>query len=314
MGQFSNILVGVDLSKGDWLASASGDTPSHFACEQAVALAAAAKKAGHQQPKVHFVAALDLDERTKRLIAESPADEQTVVRLAEQAIKLQVAEASKQGVVASYSVELGPPATVLVQLAGSEAHDLVILGTRKMGLISGMLMGSTAISLLANRKAPVWVVKPSDTDRPRRLLVATDFSPMCQQLLEYGINLAKLFNADLHVTHVAEDAKRPYLQFSQVDEAAVQRSHQKVLDTAREKLDAIAASEAASQLSKPLATHLREGVPSQVIVEQTNELEIDLLLIGAVAWGGVPGLVMGSTARQMLTSLDCSLLTLHALD
>lgn len=314
MGHFSNILVGVDLSKGDWLASASGDTPSHFACEQAISLAAATKEAGLPQPKLHFVAALDLDERTKRLIAESPADEQTVVRLAEKALKLQVAEASKQGVNADYSVELGSPATVLVERAGDESHDLVILGTRRMGRIAGMLMGGTAISLLANRKAPVWVVKPCDTDRPGRLLVATDFSPICQKLLEYGVNLARLFGAELHVTHVAEDAKRPYLQFSHVDEADIHESHQKVLTTARERLDAIAASDQASQLDKPVVTHLDEGVPSQVIVEQTKDLDIDLLLIGAVAWGGVPGLVMGSTARQMLSSLDCSLLTLHAQD
>ena len=309
MADFTNILVGVDLSRGDWLASADGNTPSHFACDQAIALAVAAQKAGTASPKIHFLASLDLDERTRWLLEQSPDDEQTVLDQAHKALLLQVACASKAGVESDCSVVIGNPRTVLVEKTAE--NDLVMTGSRGHGLLAGMLLGSTSIALLSHSTAPVWVVKPCRAGTPRRIMVSTDFSPVCNKLLDHGVKLAKLFNAELHISHVVEEAKRPFLQFSQVKDEAIAAAHEKAIGNARGQLSDLAARPDVASLSKPAVIHLTDGVPSNVVADQTRVLGIDLLLMGTVAWAGVPGMIVGSTAHKMLATLECSLLTMR---
>ena len=311
MADFKSILVGVDLSRGDWLASAEGNTPSHFSCDQAIALALAAKQSGTASPKIHFLAALDLDERTKRLLSQSPDSEKTVLKQAEDAIALQVASATQQGIEATSSVVYGSSRTVLVEQAASGGHDLVMIGSRRHGLWSGMLLGSTSIALLSHSTVPVWVVKPCRAGIPKRILVSTDFSPVCNKLFDLGVALAKLFDAELHVSHVVEDARRPFLQFAHVDNDAIIKAHDQAIAAARGRLDELVGRPDVQQLNKPVVAHLTDGIPSNVVVDQTKVLNIDLLLMGTVAWAGIPGMVVGSTAHKMLPILECSLLTIR---
>lgn len=310
MALFQNILVGVDLSHGDWLATPDGETPSHFACEQAVDVAVAANAAGHPT-RVHFLAALDLDERTKWLLEQSPDEEGTVVKQAEHALRHQVDVAAKEGVTASSSVMLGRSRVEIARQARDGNYDLVMIGTRGHGLLTGMFMGSTALELLRTSSCPVWVVKPHTPGCPQRILVGTDFSPVCHALFDRGVELAQLFDAELYVTHVVEPAKRPFLHFSKVDEQSIQMAHDEAVARAQKQLDALRLRDDVAELNKPLVVRLEDGVASTVITQQTVDLEVDLLLLGTVAWAGVPGMVIGSTAQKLLPDLACSLLTMR---
>ncbi|WP_442484676.1 universal stress protein [Aeoliella sp. SH292] len=311
MLNISTILVGVDLSHGDWRASEDCETPSHFACEQAIALAAAIGQHSGSTARVHFLATLDLDERSKRLIRQTPEGETTALDLAKQAIRRQVKLATEAGVTADSEVLMGQPRLELIKRTQEGAADLVIVGNRGHGLFAGMVMGSTAIALIHHAACPVWVVKPHDSDTPRRILVATDFSPVCDRLLAYGIELARLFAAELHVVHVIANSPRSFMQFVAVDDVELEREHVDAMRDARKKMDAIAARADVRELQSPAVVHLEEGVPNRVILEKTKEIGIDLLLMGAVAWSGMTGILLGSTAQKLLPSLDCSLLTLR---
>lgn len=311
MADIKTILVGVDLSRGDWLASPDGNTPSHSACEQAITLAASAQEAGLAEVRIHFLASLDLDERTRRLLEQSSKGEETVLQQAEQALGLQVAAAKQAGIEADCQVVIGSPRMALVECAAAASFDLVVVGSRGQGLLAGMLLGSTSTALISNCGTPVWVVKSGRNQKPRRILVGTDFSPVCNQLFDYGVKLAKLFGAELHLSHVVEQARRPFLQFSEVDQAAISQAHEQAIANARGQLEDMAARPDAAALNHPVQVHLTDGDPSNVIADQTRILGIDLLLIGTVAWSGVPGMVIGSTAHKMLATLECSLFTMR---
>lgn len=311
MPRFSSILVGVDLSHGDWIASADDESPSHFACEQAIELAAATTTDTGVAPRLHFCAVLDLDERTRRHVAEAPAGESTCVTEATEALKTHVAEASKQGVRATSSVVLGPSRVELVTKARDEGHDLVMVGSKGHGLLGGMLMGSTALSLISRCHCPVWVVKPHAPGSLNRILVSTDFSPVCERLLQHGIALAKSLRAELHVLHVVEQQPRPFLGVRPAEGGGSEVPRHGTTALARERLEALTERPDVAALPKPLVTHLAEGVAGNVVVKKTEELEIDLLLFGTVAWYGLPGLLIGSTAQRILPALKCSLLTMQ---
>lgn len=311
MLNISKILVGVDLSHGDWRASEDCVTPSRFACEQAIALAAAIAKRAGTQPEIHFLAMLDLDERSKRLINASPEGEMTALGLAREAIRQEVELAAEAGVSANSEVVMGRPRVELVKHTQNGAADLVIVGSRGHGLLTGMLMGSTAMALIHHAACPVWVAKPHRYDTPQRILVATDFSPICDRLLDYGIDLARWFDAELHIVHVVAKTPPSFLQFVTVNEGTLEREHDDTMRDARKKLEAIAARPEIRELEESAVLHLEEGVANRVILEKTKELDIDLLLMGTVAWSGMSGIMVGSTAQKLLPTLECSLLTLR---
>ena len=61
----------------------------------------------------------------------------------------------------------------------------------------------------------------------------------------------------------------------------------------------------------PSRVHLKKGEPQSVIVEITDELRADLLIIGTVARKGISGLLLGNTAEKILDSLEMDILVVN---
>ena len=53
-----------------------------------------------------------------------------------------------------------------------------------------------------------------------------------------------------------------------------------------------------------------KGRAGDIIPDLAESLEVDLVVIGTVGRGGVPGLLIGNTAETILNAVDCSVLTL----
>jgi len=302
---FQKILVGVDLSQGDWLASDPTSTSSHFACDRAIEVA---KVTG---ARLHYLATLNLDERTKRLLETSNPQEDNVVTKARDAMVAIVQSAASAGVRATYDVVLGRTRTELAEAARSGGYDLMMLGTRQLGALKSFLMGSITLELLRTSPCPVWVVKPSDMPGPRRILVATDFSPVCYELFDRAAQIASLFGAKLDVVHVVATHRSHFLKFSSLSSEAQQQEQQERVAQSRESLDELLLRPSAKGLASPPTLHLLEGSPSQIVREQVDALDIDLLALGTVGKPGVSGMVIGTTAQNILPSLSCSLLTMR---
>jgi universal stress protein E len=60
--------------------------------------------------------------------------------------------------------------------------------------------------------------------------------------------------------------------------------------------------------------HLIQGDPSQVLIDFARQRKSDLLVMGTVARGGLPGLLIGNTAEGVLDSVDCATLTIKPPD
>ncbi len=56
--------------------------------------------------------------------------------------------------------------------------------------------------------------------------------------------------------------------------------------------------------------HVIKGHAQHVVPELASELAADLVVMGTVARTGIAGLFMGNTAEDILTQLDCSVLTI----
>ncbi|WP_145024960.1 universal stress protein [Paenibacillus sp. Y412MC10] len=68
-------------------------------------------------------------------------------------------EASRSGVAFRTISKTGDPAKVICQTAKEESADLIVMGSRGMGLVSEMLIGSVSHSVVQHAHCPVMIVR-----------------------------------------------------------------------------------------------------------------------------------------------------------
>jgi nucleotide-binding universal stress UspA family protein len=135
-----NIVVAVDGSD-------AGELAVREALELAEDAGAAITVVTVRQPISHLGAPYDQRELSRRLAHARDALDRA---------KAQVDEA---GVAATYEIREGDPAEEIVKLAGDRDADLVVVGSRGLGAITGALLGSVSKAVVKGADRPVLVVK-----------------------------------------------------------------------------------------------------------------------------------------------------------
>jgi universal stress protein E len=87
------------------------------------------------------------------------------------------------------------------------------------------------------------------------------------------------------------------------------------LEQARnEACDRIRSSLRDRDLGTPAELHVALSSPTRAITECVARLSPDLVVMGTISRGGIPGVVIGNTAERLLGRLDCPLLTVKPSD
>lgn len=68
-------------------------------------------------------------------------------------------EADMKGVKAETLVAKGNPAKIILYTANAEKADLVVIGSRGLGGVKGLLLGSVSSTIVRSSKVPVLVAK-----------------------------------------------------------------------------------------------------------------------------------------------------------
>jgi nucleotide-binding universal stress UspA family protein len=142
----------------------------------------------------------------------------------------------------------------------------------------------------------------------KNILVATDFSEPSGVAMTYGRDLARSYNARLHVLHVVEDVTMryasevgfavPQLQ-DDLEEAARRDLAAQITDDDRQTLTLITAVESAPNIA-------------EAIVKYAKANEIDLIVSGTHGRGMVQHFLMGSVAERIVRTAPCPVLTVRA--
>jgi len=64
-----------------------------------------------------------------------------------------------EGIFCETEMEIGSPGPVIISLAQKHKADLIVLGSRGLGALKGILMGSVSSYVVKNATCPVLVVK-----------------------------------------------------------------------------------------------------------------------------------------------------------
>ena len=156
----------------------------------------------------------------------------------------------------------------------------------------------------------------------KRILVPTDFSEASEAAVNYGVALARAFNAKLYLLHVAErreldvSVERQRVVDTFLD-AAAGRTDPPGLDESR---DHAARELFGTVLSKKDEEDLRAeyvlrasglGGPYVEIVRHAKDSDIDLIVMGTHGRGFVAHMLMGSVAEKVVRRAPCPVLTVR---
>ncbi|MEQ9447955.1 MAG: universal stress protein, partial [Rhodospirillaceae bacterium] len=170
--------------------------------------------------------------------------------------------------------------------------------------------------LMRKCPCPVWVLKPGAEPRFRRILAAVDpkefdedANKLNHKIVQLASSLAQNEGAALHVVHawsvVGKDAES--LQ-SELTEQSRQRILDKHLAVAHGRTERLVAPYA--DRVGDLKYHIRRGEPWEVISHTERSVGADLIVMGTIADGRVPGYFISTNAEMVLRQATCSVLTI----
>jgi len=142
----------------------------------------------------------------------------------------------------------------------------------------------------------------------KSIVVGTDFSVCAARALAYGVSLAQLSGAKLHLVHVLLEpvqaldvaAALPY------PDLEVRREWE---EAARVKLDREV--KAAQKRGVTATAEIRWGRPSDTIVDAAGRQRASLIVVGTHGRSALEKLLLGSTAERVLRLSPVPVLTVR---
>ncbi len=208
----------------------------------------------------------------------------------------------------------GAPFIEVIRAVQRDGYDLLMKAARPSSGLSERLFGSSDMHLLRKCPCPVWIDRPDCAHPYQSILAAVDPIEHADEglnrlIMDLATSLAGRERARLHVVHVWRLAGEymlssgrgsiPKTKLQALLEATEQR-HKDSLEQLLDNYDIAADKE---------NVHLLKGNPAENIAALARELRSDLIVMGTVGRSGIPGLLIGNTAEDVLQGTDASVLT-----
>jgi universal stress protein A len=146
------------------------------------------------------------------------------------------------------------------------------------------------------------------TIRLHRILLPTDFSALSVTATKYACELTAKFDAELHLLHMLEihadltptfEMGLALPSFTKETKAAAERALAAVLDPQW-------------SAGRSVKLSVLEGSPKLEIIRYAREQHIDLIVLSTHGRTGLPHIVMGSVAENVVRTAPCPVLTVRA--
>lgn len=193
-------------------------------------------------------------------------------------------------------VRSGPVADRILEFIRESRSELVFMGSRGLGTVSGWLLGSVSHAVVNEAPCSVWVARalPEQTAGEKfRILLATDGSDDAEAASDLLLQLGLGSAAEITVMTV-----RP----GWPPEAEEQEA-----EAARDTVNRIA-HRLRTGFSRVTTMVKEGGEAGGVILEAASESKANLIVVGSHGLTGIRRLLLGSVSQKVVTYAPCSVL------
>ncbi len=245
-------------------------------------------------------------EKLRKLVRNAPKDmEQRVLDIARKKLDELAEDLLKRyGLSVGRHVTSGALLTELVNETDKCKPDLVVCGARGESFVRHMLLGSTAERMLSRTRYPILVVKQVAHESYRTVLIPVDFSSSSLRAIENARSIAPL--AKILLMHSFDPVFEGHLRYACVDDVAIERYRNLARQEAISNLHELAKN---SGLPEDKVRFVAiNGDPGFRIIEQEQEMNCDLIVMGKHGENMVEELLLGSVTKRVLSESQCDVL------
>ncbi len=143
----------------------------------------------------------------------------------------------------------------------------------------------------------------------KKILFPTDFSRCANQALGRAFEMARQFDAELHMLHATVlHEEDPYHAGHHLNDS--EEVQQRLRRTALDEMDSLIRSYDATDL-KVVKAQERGIAAASVILEYCNDQDIDLVIMGTHGRRGLERLLLGSVAEEVVRTAPCPVMTVR---
>lgn len=208
----------------------------------------------------------------------------------------------------SHQVEEGSPIDMLLDL--SEQCTMIVMGSRGLGGLSGMVMGSVSAAVVSHASCPVVVVREDNdvTEETKYgpVVVGVDGSGVSQKAIENAFKEADARGAELIAVHTWMDMQ---VQASLAGLSAAQQQWQVVEEEQNALLGHRLAGWAERYPDVKVTKIVTRDRPVRALADASEGAQ--LLVVGSHGRGGFKGMLLGSTSRALLQAAPCPMMVVR---
>ncbi len=198
-------------------------------------------------------------------------------------------------------LEQGPTAEVILSAAKQENADLIIMGSRGLGIIQEHALGSVSHRVVTHASCATLVAK-NRCDAFQHILIPLEQTKDAEQILSFLSRHPFRGRVKLTLLHVIPFAQ-PVIPVG----ALIPESYKKdLLAGAEQFTNAIAEQLALHGYST--STIVKTGTPSIVIHEEAQRLDVNLILMGRQQRTRISRFFLGSVSHAIVHHTTCSIL------
>ncbi|MCX7822921.1 MAG: universal stress protein [Syntrophobacterales bacterium] len=147
-----------------------------------------------------------------------------------------------------------------------------------------------------------------------KILIPVDFSENSQKAVNYGLSLARTYDAKVYMMHVI--SQRIVDAIHELSIKGYKGDFVEIMkdvrqDREREMRTLVTSSTTSEDLS--IEFILKEGKPGSEIVEAAKELQVDLIVIGHQGRSALGSLLLGSVAQYVVNHTPCPILVVPSI-
>lgn len=207
-----------------------------------------------------------------------------------------------------HTIAEGSPIDMLLDMA--QDVTMIVMGSRGLGGLSGMVMGSVSAAVVSHATCPVVVVREDnqldEATKYGPVVIGVDGSDVSAKATEIAFAEADARGAELVAVHTWMDMQ---VQASLAGLAAAQQQwevvEQEQIDMLTERL--------APMMERYPDVEVRKVItrdrPVRALVESSEGAQ--LLVVGSHGRGGFKGMLLGSTSRALLQSAPCPMMVVR---
>ncbi len=194
--------------------------------------------------------------------------------------------------------------------------SFVIKDTHYHTVLKRTIFSNTDWNLIRDCPAPLWLVKPHPVGEHPRIIAAVDPvherdkpAELDHAILTQARELAATLGGEAHVLH-AFDPSPAYAASADSMAFPIATPIREMLDSLKQSHESAVNELVAGYDIGNDNVHIIEGDTRSAVNMLAEQIQADVLVMGAVSRGTFQRLVLGSTAEQVLDHVPCDVLVL----